>query len=280
MAIGGGAAQLIGIWFQSLGAIASIVDPWHFSGVPGAATGSAMLAGAEDQLKVMLEYFDMDAARWTPKQFDLLQFKVGTQENPQSFTLEELRAILRNAALAVLRHRRQHGQPITGFILASNRPPGTAVQALQRMTADARKGLTAEPTMSVISAIPAPERLFRRESGRGKKAVAKRRTRRSRTAGSGSGLRTLGALATEIAAEMTDAEDFSPEDRVAACVTALAHFRFAFATPSGSTEVLWRWFRTWGLLSHEYEGVQVTPATLLRSCAAHWFHPTRCHWNR
>src|ERR1044072_4165916 len=124
MAETGGAATVLGIWYQSLGAVASLVSEWKFDGERDIVDGESLMSSSGERLKLFLDYFDMDAALRRRQGVQLIQFKVSSQQKLPDFDLDDVREIFQNATQAILKHESEPTDRITGFLVASNRPMG------------------------------------------------------------------------------------------------------------------------------------------------------------
>jgi hypothetical protein len=243
----GGAALAIGIWYQTLGAAAALTSEWDFRGVAPNIYGEATGLYNPEPLKILLEYFDMDLVitDYSGKWF--VQFKVSGQRKPTPFGRDEAREVLRNATHAMLRHTASTTEPIAGFIVASNRPPGK-FDLIARIAESCRVMGAPDPFLAFATST-APDELFPeasnlKSSGRKKKSATKVKNSKART---------MRDLARSITVRKASEWRVSVEESTNACLKAMWNLRFAEAHPTKLLESVNRWLSTWGILPDEYE---------------------------
>lgn len=260
MAATGGAAQAVGIWYQSLGGAAALVAPWTFAGPEGDVRGESADVYGGERLQLLLEYFDMDAATRGRHGVELIQFKVSSQQPPPGFGLEEVREIFRNATLAILRHQRQSAEPIVGFIVASNRQSGTYFNALQQAVRNLTVDVNSPESLAAFAGTAAPASLFRntRPKGGGPENgidTAPTDDNEANEPDQGDGPeKTMRDFARGVTRGKAEEWGFSAELCIEACLKAMGNFAFALAHPESLSDALHEWLRSWGILSNEYEG--------------------------
>lgn len=255
MSASGGAALAAGIWYQSVIALAFIVEEWTFDRPTAPTPANCAILTEAQKVTGFLEYFDMDYAQAAPEGLQLIQCKVSNQEDLSPFSPGEIREIFDNATRAILRHRRNSVQPVTGFVLASNRPPGAHLQALEKTLQSVDPTADMASYMKAVGAASVPADLFilpKAEPNGGTPATTDLSSSDPDPAAEEQTRRTFADLARNLTRNLPK-ELGSYEERVEACLTALAHFTFARANPQRLVEALERWLSTWGILPQEYQ---------------------------
>lgn len=234
----GGAATAIGIWYQTIGAAAALIHPWTFKSIEPYLEFEKTAIAYDQRPKLIVEYFDMDAAIIEQGKAELIQFKVSTQRDPSGFTRVEVWEILQNATRAILRHENEKSEKIVGFIVASNRPMGLCFNDLQETVKSPVVELDNPEFLAQFANAPAPSSLFPMST---KKATSTEEC----TTGK------MRDLALEIMCVNGKQSKEKTKERIDACLKAMACFRFANAKPDHLKEKLHEWFQTWGILKDE-----------------------------
>jgi hypothetical protein len=246
--ISGGAALTVGIWYQTLGAFAALISPWKFNGGLGNADGESTALCDNAQLKLFLEYFDMDAALRSRGGMEFFQFKVTSQQSPVGFTPEEVRDILRNATKAILEHESNSQDPVNGFTVATDRPIGRFA-----FLEGALNGFSKAPSepdfFSAFAALDASSELFPNNPKDEADSTASGAD--DDTHDGSMPTKTMRQLAKSITWGYAKGWNSTPAKCVDACLRAMALFRFAVAHPTKLIEELERWLYTWGVLPTE-----------------------------
>jgi hypothetical protein len=244
--ITGGAALTVGVWYQTLGAFAALVS-WKFSGAPGNVFGEGMAAESyNDQFRLFLEYFDMDAALHSTAGVSYVQFKVTSQQSPDAFAREDVREILRNATKAILEHEKQSSVPVNAFIVATNIPIGQFA-LLQQVRETVSKAPTDPDFFASFAELDAPSGLFPEKSNDEETEDSVD----SNLHDESTSVRTMRELARSITWGYATKWKFTALQCVNACLRAMAFFRFADAHPTKLNDELERWLYTWGILPSE-----------------------------
>jgi hypothetical protein len=249
----GGAAIAVGTWYQSMGGFVSVTTPWEFSGAAADVHGESFAAGSGPRLELLLEYFDMDAARRSSLGLEYIQFKVSAQMVPPPFGLEEVREIMRNATQAILRHERRGEEPVIGFMVASNRPIGDCFQNLAELAREASLHEITSESIAAFGKTGVPSSLFpKKRDEREKSSPAPSRRSSSRlNEGSAPTVQTMRELAESITWHKSGEYGYSRDQCTNACLTALARFAFVNAHPAKLVASLRHWLGTWGILPDE-----------------------------
>lgn len=248
----GGDALAVGIWYQTLGAAAAIGAHWNFKGGAGASIhGDSDGLWPDELRRLLLEYFDMDAGIRNTSGIQFIQFKVTSQQTPSPFTPDEVRDILRNATLAILKHQAGNSEPITGFVVATNRPIGRFA-LLESAVNNPRVDVYNHESFASFEESPAPIELF--PSNKKSETEPESDSTEEEEDNAVATARTMRDLAKSITRNKPASEwGFTFEERTAACLKAMALFAFADAHPAKLRESLRQWLNTWGILPTEYD---------------------------
>lgn len=232
MAATGGAALVVGIWYQLLGAAATLIgEGLECDEVgPNCAQLEATRKVRGERSRIVVEYFDMDAVRLDQEKIELYQFKVSTQLDLPGFNKEEVRKILENATQAILKHERENKpEKIVSFVLASNRQIGQCLADLRQAVKDNPVELDNPELLAEFGEVKTPASLF------------------------GNGKRKMRDYALSITQRQASRWDATKEESVNACLKAMAGFRFAQARSYKLRQEIERWLQTWGILESELE---------------------------
>lgn len=232
MAVSGGEALAVGIWYQSIGAAAAASGSWQFSGAVPNTHGESLRLCDDCSVRVLIEYFDMDVAVRSPQGMHLVQFKVSSQRQPLSFGLDEVRNILCNATRAILEHDRESADPIVGFTVASNRPSGKYLAALARVAGRLVVRVNERESLGTFAEAAAPAEFFRESTNINH--------------------RNMRDLARNITVRRAKEWEVPAQDCISACLKAMANLAYATARPARLVDALQQWLGTWGILPHEY----------------------------
>ncbi|MFP5260974.1 MAG: hypothetical protein ACLGJB_03610 [Blastocatellia bacterium] len=253
MAETGGAATVLGIWYQSLGAVASLVSDWKFDGERDIVDGESLMSSSGERLQLFLEYFDMDAAIQGKQGVQLIQFKVSSQQKLRDFTLDEIREIFQNATKAILDHESEPiAVRIAGFLVASNRPAGKRFTALQETAKKLATDINNPNSLSIFSIESAPF-LFSdyRRSENGKRSLGTENGGEARQGDDTGTAKNMLDFAHSVTRLKAKDWGFDGKRCAEACLKAMACFAFAKAQPAKLEKEVQKWFRTWGIKPEE-----------------------------
>lgn len=254
----GGDALAVGVWYQTLGAAAALGGDWSFAkGTGNSVYGESSGLWESGPRQVLLEYFDMDAAVRGAAGLQFVQFKVTSQQEPPKFTWKDVREILRNATHAILKHEAHSSEPITGFVLATNRPPGQFT-LLQHVINTTHVDVNDAASFAAFAASPAPTNLFPPKKGSGDESDEDADEDDKEEEEEEEDKIALDPSRTmyDLAKRFTDRKPgctwgFTAKKRREACLKAMALFAFAAARPTEVRDALHRQLYKWGFLPGE-----------------------------
>ena len=253
MTSNGGASLAVGIWYQSLGAVAATIHPWKFTGTPGNINGKELIKGNDYSL--LVEYFDMDAAIFSSKEILLIQFKVTSQQQPKGFGLTEVKEIFQNAAQAILNHQKRSSKPITKFIVATNRPKGNIFKKIEAILEDLESKKAETNYQELLANSSVPNNFFPKKK---KAEEAANDDSDDSDSADDSGddssdpRRTLRDFIEIVVLENKAKWGFTKEQCFEACLLTIRCFKFATADPPVVLAGIKTWLKRWGLLAEEH----------------------------
>jgi hypothetical protein len=257
MSATGGTALIVGLWYQSLGGLVALVEPWTFRGAEQNIYAQSIGLANQESVQLLLEYFDMDTAIRSQSGIQLVQFKVSSQENPRDFQFDDVRDILRNATLAILKHEMEKVESIVGFLVVSNRGMGKYFKSLQQSIRTSEITENDPKALESFAKSSAPSHFFQNKRRQSKNSVGLgsiRHEEEIKSGDLGSPQKTMGDFAQSITYSKAKEWGFPPDQCITACLKAMMNFSYASAQPAKLSTALHLWLKTWGVLPHEYEG--------------------------
>jgi hypothetical protein len=255
MASIGGAAVALGVWYQSIGAAAALVDKWVIEDRAGNRCVTSQVVPIEGLRQLLPEQFDMDAVVSDPGGVEFIQFKVSAQEPPPDFGVKEVYEIFQNATRAIVSHQMKSRQGISRFVVATNRPGERSLAKLHAAVKEAVKLIQDRVRCGVPNFLEAfkkakaPEDLFPEpRSAKGQRAPGRTKMKDS---GLQHKARSMHDLANRILLGQANKWRIDPDTCVTACLKAIIGFAFVRVHSEEFEAALYNWFHDYGILDSE-----------------------------